>query len=71
LAKYHCEGKISCTLEGGYKKDQLKEVSKKFMKGLLGFKPDIIDQLDNYDATDYTKSILNQVKKAHADYWKF
>ncbi|MCG3222808.1 MAG: histone deacetylase [Candidatus Heimdallarchaeota archaeon] len=71
LAKDHCEGKIICTLEGGYKKDQLKEVSKKFIKGLLGCKPAIIDKLDEYDATDYTKSILNQVKKAQKEYWEF
>jgi acetoin utilization deacetylase AcuC-like enzyme len=71
LAKDYCEDRISCTLEGGYKKDQLKDVSKKFMKGLLGYKPKIINQLEDYEATDYTISILNQVKKAHQDYWKF
>ena len=71
LAKDHCNGRISCTLEGGYKKDQLKEVSKKFLKGLVGYKPTIIDRLAEYDATDYTKSILKQVRKAHKEYWKF
>ncbi|MCG3226531.1 MAG: histone deacetylase [Candidatus Heimdallarchaeota archaeon] len=71
LAKDHCDGKICCTLEGGYKKDQLKEVSKKFIKGLLGYKPAIIDKLEDYTATDYTKSILSQVKKAQKVYWEF
>ncbi|MHA1954312.1 MAG: histone deacetylase family protein [Candidatus Heimdallarchaeaceae archaeon] len=71
LAKDHCDGKVCCTLEGGYKKNQLKEVSKKFIKGLLGYKPAIIDKLEDYDATDYTKSILNQVKKAQKIYWEF
>ena len=71
LAKNHCDGKICCTLEGGYKKDELKSVSKKFIKGLLGYKPAIIKKLGEYEATDYTKSILKQVKNAHNEYWKF
>ncbi|NPD87796.1 MAG: histone deacetylase [Asgard group archaeon] len=71
LAKDHCDGRICCTLEGGYKKDQLKEVSKKFIKGLLGYKPAIIDKLNDYDVTDYTKSIIKQVKNAHKGYWEF
>ncbi|MHA2358314.1 MAG: histone deacetylase family protein [Candidatus Heimdallarchaeaceae archaeon] len=71
LADELCDGKISCTLEGGYKIDQLKEVTKKFIKGLLGYKPDIIKKLRETSVTNYTNSLLVQVKKALKDYWAF
>jgi len=71
LADELCDGKISCTLEGGYKVDHLKEVTKKFIKGLLGYKPDIIKKMKETNVTNYTKNLLSQVRKALNDYWKF
>lgn len=71
LARDVCGGRIACTLEGGYKIDQLKEVSNKFLKGLFGFKPQIISKAEETPISDYTTSMLNQVKKEHRDYWRF
>ena len=66
-----CGGKISCTLEGGYKIDQLKDVSKKFILGLLGNKPDILNKISTIKLSDHAASMLKQVKKYHRDFWKF
>ncbi len=71
LANETCDGRIACTLEGGYKIDQLKEVNNKFLKGLLGKKPPIVDNALETTMSDYTISMLNQVKKEHRNYWKF
>ena len=71
LAKHTCEGRIVCTLEGGYKIDQLKEVNNKFIKGLLGKRPPIIDNVLDTPMSDHTISMLNQVRKEHKNYWKF
>ena len=70
LAQEYCEGKISCTLEGGYKLDILKEVSKKFSLGLLGNRPKILDKLPTIKPSDHTNSMIKQVKKFHREYWK-
>ena len=71
LAQHTCDGRIVCTLEGGYKIDQLKEVNNKFLMGLLGKRPSIIDNVLETQISDYTTSMLNQVKKEHRNYWKF
>ncbi|MFW9852682.1 MAG: histone deacetylase family protein [Candidatus Thorarchaeota archaeon] len=71
LANELCNGKISCTLEGGYKMEDLKEVSKKFFKGILGYKPKIVDKFQETNITSHTNSMLGQVKRALKDYWKF
>ncbi len=71
FAEEICEGKIVCTLEGGYKRDQLKAVSKKFILGLLGNKPDFIHQLERSKVTEHTAKMLNQVKREHQNYWRF
>ena len=71
LAKHICDGRIACTLEGGYKIDQLKEVNNKFLKGLLGKKPPIIDKVLETPISEYTVSMLNQVKKEQRNYWNF
>ena len=71
LAQHTCDGRIVCTLEGGYKIDQLKEVNNKFLMGLLGKRPSIVDNVLETQISDYTTSMLNQVKKEHRNYWKF
>ena len=71
LAEDTCGGKIACTLEGGYKIDQLKEVSKKFIQGLLGNKPFILNKFEKSATSEQTNSMLNQVRKALLDHWKF
>ena len=71
LANKQCNGKISCTLEGGYKIEQLQEVSKKFFKGMLGYKPKIIEKFQETSISNHTNSMLSQVKRALSDYWKF
>ncbi len=71
LANRLCKGKISCTLEGGYKIELLEEVSKKFFKGLLGYKPKIMEKLQEIRISNHTNSMLSQVKRALTDYWEF
>ncbi|MHA1199452.1 MAG: histone deacetylase family protein [Candidatus Heimdallarchaeaceae archaeon] len=71
IAKECCDGKISCTLEGGYKIDQLKEVSKKFILGLLGNEPHILRKLATTKPSNQTDSMLKQVRKFHKEFWKF
>ena len=71
VAKDYCDGKISCTLEGGYKIKQLAEVSKKFFLGLLGNEPTIMEKLETLGPTDHTNNMLKQVEKSLQDYWKF
>lgn len=71
LANKLCNGRISCTLEGGYKIEQLKDISKKFFKGLLGYKPKIIEKFQESNISNHTNSMLGQVKRALNDYWEF
>jgi len=68
-AKECCQEKIVCTLEGGYKIEQLKDVSFKFISGLLGEKPKIIYELENTKITNHTANLLSQVKKPLKDIW--
>ena len=71
LADEVCDGKVACTLEGGYKIDQLKDLAKKFTRGLLGEKPGFLDKIYSHKMTEYTTNMLAQTKKALKDYWEF
>ncbi|MHA1406781.1 MAG: histone deacetylase family protein [Candidatus Heimdallarchaeaceae archaeon] len=71
IASKLCEGKICCTLEGGYKIEQLEEVAQRFVKGILGHKNSIIDNVNESRIADHTRSMLNQVYQAHKNYWVF
>ncbi len=71
IAQECCEGKIACTLEGGYKLDQLEDVSSKFILGLLGNRPYILDKLEETETSEHTASMLKQVRKALIAHWRF
>ena len=71
FAEEFCDGKIICTLEGGYKINQLKDVSKKFTSGLLGESYVGLNKLMRTVMTEQTKSMIAQTKKALKEYWNF
>ncbi|MHA1346115.1 MAG: hypothetical protein ACTSO3_06965, partial [Candidatus Heimdallarchaeaceae archaeon] len=71
FAEEFCNGKIVCTLEGGYKINQLKDVSKKFILGLMGENLVGLNKIMSKDMTDQSRSMVNQTKKALSDYWNF
>jgi acetoin utilization deacetylase AcuC-like enzyme len=71
FAEEFCNGKIICALEGGYKLDQLKDVSKKFILGLMGEKLVVLNKIMSREMTEQTRSMIVQTKKALKEYWNF
>ena len=71
FAEEFCHGKIICTLEGGYKINQLKDVSKKFILGLMGENLINLNKIIDREMTEQTKSMVAQTKRALNEYWNF
>ena len=69
IAEKLTSGKIVSVLEGGYYLKQLATVSKKYLKGILGEKSLLCDDVKIENITEHTMDMINLVKKAQKDYW--